>query len=118
MESLLNVTCLPIIVAIVYVVMAVYKHAVSGKNDMLTRLIPVWAVILGAILGIYGYFKVPQLLLGDNMFTALLVGAVSGLSAVGFNQIGKQIIGTKEESAETVTTETENESANQDVQNT
>lgn len=91
MENLLEVTCLPIIVAIVYVVMAVYKHCVTGKAETWTRLIPLWAAIMGAVLGIYGYYKIPQLMLGDDVLTALLVGILSGLSAVGFNQIGKQL---------------------------
>lgn len=106
MEELLNIVCLPIIVAIVYVVMAVYKHFVNGKNEAWTRLIPVWAAVLGAVLGIYAFYKVPQLMIADNVLCALLVGLVSGLSAVGFNQIKQQISKIGSETAETTVTTT------------
>ena len=91
MESLLNITCLPIIVGLVYVVMQVYKHLVAKcANDIWTRLIPMWAMLLGGALGVYIFFKMPTLMIADKVLSALLVGIVSGLSSVGFNQIGKQ----------------------------
>lgn len=115
-DELLNIVCVPFIVVIVYIVMAVFKHFVKDKNEAWARLIPIWAAILGAALGIYAFYKVPQLWIADNVFTALLLGIALGLTAVGLNQIKRQIskIGQAPKSTKTIkaivttTTETEN----------
>lgn len=91
MDNLLSIVSLPIIVTIVYIVMAIYKHIVNGHGEIWTRLIPLWAALLGIALGIYIFYKVPSLIMAENVLSALLIGLVSGLSAVGFNQIGQQI---------------------------
>lgn len=91
MENLLVVLCVPIIAAIVFVAMAAYKRIVQKRNEVLTRIIPLFAAILGAILGIYGFYRVPKIMLGDNLFVSMIVGLVSGLAAVGIHQIGKQL---------------------------
>ncbi len=91
MENLLVVLCVPIIVAVVYVAMTVYKHIVQKNSEVLTRIIPLFAAILGAILGIYGFYRVPGIMLSDNLFICMIVGIVSGLGAVGLHQVGKQL---------------------------
>ena len=85
MENALEVVTVPVIAAIVYGVMAVYKHAVW------TSLIPVWAGILGIALGVAAYFLVPEAMPADNVLSAVLLGLASGLSATGLDQVYKQI---------------------------
>ncbi len=91
MENLLVVLCVPIIVAVVYVTMTIYKHIVQKHSEVLTRIIPLFAAILGAVLGIYGFYRVPSIMLSDNLFICMIVGIVSGLGAVGLHQVGKQL---------------------------
>ncbi len=91
MENLLVVLCVPIITAVVYAVMTVYKHIVQKHSEVLTRIIPLFAAILGAVLGIYGFYRVPSIMLSDNLFICMIVGIVSGLGAVGLHQVGKQL---------------------------
>lgn len=91
MENLLAVLCIPIIIAIVYAAMSVYKHVVRKHSEVLTRIVPLWSAILGAILGIYGFYRVPSIMLGDNLLVALIVGLAAGLAAVGLHQVGKQL---------------------------
>lgn len=90
MENVLEIAGIPVIVGIVYFVMAVYKKLVTGKKEIWTSLIPVWASILGIGLGLVAYFCVPSVTTADNVLSAVLLGLASGLMAVGVNQIYKQ----------------------------
>ena len=45
MENLIEITSVPVIVAIVYAALALYKHFV--KAEKWVRLIPLWAALLG-----------------------------------------------------------------------
>lgn len=97
MENVLEIASVPVIVAIVYFVMAVYKKLVTGQKEVWTNLIPVWASILGIGLGLIAYFFVPGVMAVDNVLSAVLLGLASGLMAVGVNQVYKQA--TKVENA-------------------
>lgn len=90
MENVLEIASVPVIVAIVYFVMAVYKKLVTGQKEVWTNLIPVWASILGIGLGLIAYFFVPGVMAVDNVLSAVLLGLASGLMAVGVNQVYKQ----------------------------
>jgi hypothetical protein len=91
MENLLQIVSVPVITAVVYGAMELYKYTVNGKESLI-RLIPVIGAILGAALGIIAFFAVPGVTAADNVFTALLTGGASGLAATGGNQIIKQLI--------------------------
>ena len=78
MENAVEVVAVPVIAAIVYGVMAVYRQLVAGKAAVWTSLIPVWAGILGTAIGVIA-------------FSAILLGLASGLSATGADQVYKQI---------------------------
>lgn len=80
----------PAIAAIVYTLMDILKTA-SGENERLKRLIPLISVALGAIGGLLAYFFVPGFLTAQNALVAAVLGAASGLSATGTNQIVKQL---------------------------
>jgi len=91
MEQLLNMASVPVITAVVYGAMELYKYTVNGKENYI-RLIPVFAVILGACIGIAAFYGVPGVVVADNALTALLVGGASGLAATGTNQVFKQLL--------------------------
>lgn len=91
MESALEIISVPVIVGIVYFVMAVYKSLVKDAPAIWTSLIPVWAAVLGIALGLVAYFFVPEVMPADNVLVAVLIGLSSGLGAVGVHQVGKQI---------------------------
>jgi hypothetical protein len=91
MENLIEIVSVPVITAVVYGAMELYKYAVNGKESLI-RLIPVIGAILGAALGLVAFFAVPGIAAADNVFTAILTGGASGLAATGGNQIIKQLI--------------------------
>lgn len=96
MENLIQITAVPVITAVVYGALALYKYTAAGKEPAI-RLIPVIAALLGVVLGITGFYLSPSTLPADNIFTAILIGGASGLAATGTNQIFKQIGKFKEE---------------------
>lgn len=91
MENLIEITSVPLIVAIVYGALAGYKHLVDGKEKWI-KIIPVLAAALGVFLGIVAFCAVPDIIAADNIFTAILIGGSSGLAATGTNQIFKQLL--------------------------
>lgn len=97
MESALEIISVPVIVGIVYFVMAVYKTLVKNAPAIWTSLIPVWAAVLGIGLGLVAYFFVPEVMPAENVLVAVLIGLSSGLGAVGVHQVGKQIEKAKDD---------------------
>ena len=88
---MLVVICVPIIVALVFVLMEGYKKFIAKGNEKLIRFIPLIALGFGAMLGIVLYFAFPSTISAANWFMAILIGGASGLSATGCNQIFKQL---------------------------
>ena len=97
---MLEVVSIPVIVSIVYLVMAIYKKLVSDKATIWTSLIPMWAAILGAALGVLAFYVVPEIVPAENVLVAIFVGMSSGLAATGTNQVFKQIADTSKDSDE------------------
>lgn len=89
MENIIEITSVPVIVAIVYAALALYKHFVTAEKWV--RLIPVWAALLGVALGIVAFYAIPEIMPADNVLVAILIGGASGLAATGGNQIYKQL---------------------------
>lgn len=87
----MQIICVPIIVAIVYAIIELYKIIIKNKDEKYTKVIPIVAGITGAILGVALYFIAPEIIIASDWWVALIVGASSGLSAVGSNQIFKQL---------------------------
>lgn len=98
---MLEVVSIPVIVSIVYLVMAIYKKLVENKATIWTSLIPMWAAILGAALGVLAFYVVPEIVPAENVLVAIFIGMSSGLAATGTNQVFKQI----KKSSESETTE-------------
>ena len=98
----MEIICVPFIVSAVYGLVETYKLIVKNKKDFWLKLIPVIALVIGGLLGIAMFLIAPQFIVADNIWFALIVGMASGLSAVGGNQIFKQLnkIGVEVKEAE------------------
>ena len=88
---MLEIICVPVIVTLVFFLMELYKKFIAKGNEKLIRIIPIIACLIGIIAGIICYFGFPSIIAATNLFTAILVGGTSGLSATGCNQIFKQL---------------------------
>lgn len=102
---MLEIVCVPVIVALVFVVMEIYKKFIAKDKEILIRIIPIIACGLGIVMGIVCYYAFPSIITATNILTAILIGGASGLSATGCNQIFKQLkkfgIEVKEQKNET-----------------
>lgn len=88
---MLEIVCVPVIVSLVFVLMEIYKKFIAKDNEILIRIIPIIAGVLGIIFGIICFYLIPSIISATNIGTAILIGAASGLSATGCNQIFKQL---------------------------
>lgn len=86
----MEVVSVPVIVALVYGLMELYK--VIFKSEKAKNIIPIVAGILGAVLGVVAFFVVPAVVPVDNALLSAFVGLCSGLTATGSNQIVKQLV--------------------------
>lgn len=96
MENLIQIASVPAITSAVYGIIQLYKTVIKG-NEKLTQIIPILAVILGAVIGIVLYYVTESFLPAENIITAILIGGASGLAATGGNQIFKQLSKDKTE---------------------
>ena len=92
-----EITTIPALAAIVYTIIDIAKTALGG-DDKFKRFIPLIACVLGAICGVVAFYFVPGVMETQNLLVAIVLGAASGLSATGTNQVVKQLThnGTKE----------------------
>ena len=88
---MLEIICVPIIVAIVFLLMEVYKKWIAKGREKFLNFIPAISGVLGLALGIIFYFAAPNLVAASNVWVAMFIGLCSGLSATGCNQIFKQL---------------------------
>ena len=86
-----SVATIPVVCAIVYGVIEFVKYLFGSKVDKFKKYIPIVACLLGAIVVLVTHFISPEVVPVANWYSALLVGGASGLSAVGINQIKKQM---------------------------
>ena len=98
-----EIATIPALAAIVYTLIDVTKTALGG-DEKFRRFIPLVALVLGALCGVVAFYCVPGVMGTENLLVAVVVGAFSGLSATGTNQVAKQLTKPKKE-------DTENESA-------
>lgn len=89
---MLEIICVPVIVSLVFSIMEVYKKLIAKEKETLIRIIPIIGCIVGIIIGIVCFYAFPSLISANNLFTAILIGGASGLSATGCNQIFKQLL--------------------------
>ena len=98
-----EIATIPALAAIVYTIIDITKTAMGG-DEKFRRFIPLIACILGAVCGVVAFYCVPGVMETENLLVAIVLGAASGLSATGTNQVAKQLTKTTKE-------DTENESA-------
>lgn len=68
-----------------------YLAGIGMKASALeSKWIPLVCGVLGAVLGVVGYFTIPDFPASEPL-GAVAVGIVSGLAATGVHQIGKQL---------------------------
>ena len=96
MTNFTDITTIPALAAIVYTIIDIAKTALGG-DERFKRFIPLIACILGAGCGVVAFYCVPGVMETENLLVALVLGAASGLSATGANQIGKQLTNTTAE---------------------
>ena len=104
MNTFYEAAAIPALAAVVYTIIDITKTALGG-TDKFNRFIPLISCVLGALCGVVAFYCVPGVFDTQNLLVAIVLGAASGLSATGTNQIAKQL--TKPTATEEVT---ENES--------
>lgn len=93
MTNYIDITTIPALAAIVYTIIDIAKTAMGG-DEKFKRFIPLIACVLGAICGVIAFYFVPGVMDTQNLLVALILGAASGLSATGTNQVVKQLTHT------------------------
>lgn len=88
--ELLTLISVPAIATIVYWTIELIKYTLKD-NEKFKRFIPITAAGLGVILGVICFYFVPNIVPTDNVLVAIILGASSGLTAVGINQTIKQL---------------------------
>lgn len=82
---------IPCIVVICYLFAEILK-GITGKNEIVKRLIPLIVGLLGGVLGFCINRFYPDYLGVNTMYEAIAIGIISGLSSTGSNQIIKQLL--------------------------
>ena len=93
-----DITTIPALAAIVYTIIDITKTAMGG-DEKFRRFIPLIACVLGAVCGIVAFYCVPGVMDTQNLLVAIVLGASSGLSATGTNQVVKQLTHTETKEA-------------------
>ena len=88
-----EITTIPALTAIVYTIIDIAKTAMGG-DEKFRRFIPLIACVLGAVCGVVAFYFVPGVMDTQNLLVAIVLGAASGLSATGTNQVVKQLTNT------------------------
>jgi len=88
---MIEIACLPIITILVFAIMEIYKRYIAKDKKVLVAIIPIIAGALGIVFGIVCFYAFPAIIVATNIWTAILIGGASGLSATGCNQIFKQL---------------------------
>lgn len=86
----MELTSMPIIVVICYLIGEIYKILFKNKDELF-KFIPIFVSLIGGIIGVIMFFLNPEIINVSNFWVAFVVGVISGASATGTNQIIKQI---------------------------
>ena len=73
---------------------------------------PLIALALGIVTAAVMYYAVPESITQTNLLVALAIGAASGLTAVGTNQVVKQLAKTTDDTAEASDSSSDEDNAN------
>ena len=86
-----SIATVPAVAAAVYGIIEFLKYFVFTDNEKFRKYIPVIASLIGGAISVVTYLVSPDLVPVGSWFSALTMGLASGLSAVGVNQIKKQM---------------------------
>lgn len=89
MENILTGASVPAIAAVVYFIAELIKYT-ANYNEKVKRSIPLISAVLGVVCSLVCFYLIPSIIPTDNVVVAVVIGAASGLTATGFNQIIKQ----------------------------
>ena len=95
----LNMISVPAIATVVYWIINFIKSATKNNKKVL-HFVPLMAAGIGAICGVIAFYACPEIIPAANVAVALVIGAASGLTATGCNQIIKQMSEAKTEKKE------------------
>ena len=85
----------PIIVLCSYMIGEIYK-VIFKKNTKRYKLIPILVAAFGGVLGVVIFYTAPSVIFNvNNMYSAMMIGIISGFSSTGANQVVKQLFGGK-----------------------
>lgn len=88
-----SIATIPVVCGAVYALIEFVKYLLGGKVEKFKRFIPLVAGCAGAGISLLMFFIAPEMVPASTWYASLLIGAASGLSAVGVNQIKKQMQG-------------------------
>lgn len=86
----MDFTSIPIIVVCCYILGEIYK-LIFKNNETAYKFIPIVLAATGGLLGVLIYYTNPEIILAENVWSALGIGIVSGASSTGANQVVKQL---------------------------
>ncbi len=86
-----SISAIPVVCGVVYAVIEFIKYLFGAKVEKFKKYIPIVSCLIGAIIALVVFFVSPEFVPVANWYSAIVVGCASGLSAVGINQIKKQI---------------------------
>lgn len=89
MENILTGASVPAIAAVVYIIAELIKYT-ANYSEKVKRSIPLISAVLGVACSLVCFYLIPSIIPTDNVVVAAVIGAASGLTATGFNQIIKQ----------------------------
>lgn len=89
MKEYLGTISVPAIAAAVYFVVKLIRYAASG-NVKFERFIPLISAGLGVVFGVICYYVVPSCIPAENVVVAIVIGAASGFTAIGADQMMKR----------------------------
>lgn len=78
----MEIITIPIITAITYAIIEIIKYA-TNNAAILSRFIPLIACALGISCGLIAFFFIPEVMIANNVFIAIVLGGASGLAATG-----------------------------------
>lgn len=88
-----SIATIPSVCAVVYGIIEFLKYFIFSESKVFGKYIPLVAAGVGGVVALLAFAFYPELVPVGNWFSAILIGAASGLSAVGVNQIKKQMGG-------------------------
>ena len=115
MSDYLKSVSIPVIVTVVYVIIDLVKTTIAPYTTLSARLshfYPLIALVLGIVTAAVMYFAVPESITQTNLLVALAIGAASGLTAVGTNQVVKQLAKTTDNTTGTSDSSSDEDNAN------